>query len=215
MIHILERKQVFIVGDDLPVGILQIERQAAELGTFPTVRASSETRLAHIALPAIAHAQRSVYEDFEQRIGTGAVDFPNLFQSQFASQHHLTESRLRQEAHFLRRAVIHLRAGMKRNGRQVEAGNAHILHDERIYADAVQVPNHRLGIFQLLILQNGIHRHVNARPIQMRITHQFRDVLQRVSRSGTRPEAGCPDIHGVRPMVDSLYPARQVFRGSQ
>ena len=79
---------------------------------------------------------------FERRVGTIPVNRRNLFQRQFACEHHLTETGLSQKLHFLRRTVIHLRTGMQRNGRKLQAGNPHILHDQCIHTGTVQIPDH-------------------------------------------------------------------------
>ena len=204
-----------VVYDGLPVGIHKVESQAAKLGALAAVGAPPITRLTDVTLPAITHAQRPVDEDLEQRAGAPAVDTADFVKAQLTGEHHLAESGFGKKLHLLRRAVVHLRAGMQGDRRQVQLCDAHILYDKRIHPDAVQVPYHRLGGFQFVFFQDGIHRNVNAHTVQMGITHQCRDVVQRVSGSSTCSETGCPDIHGIRSVVDGFDSTLQVLGRSQ
>ena len=114
LIQVLQRKQVLVLDDGLAIGIHQIERQSAELGTFTSVRTSSEAMLTHIALTAIAHAQSTMHEDFEWSLWYRLVYLTDLFQREFACQNHLSETCLSQEFYLRGTAVVHLCAGMER-----------------------------------------------------------------------------------------------------
>ena len=94
-----------------PVAVHQIKFQPTELGTFPTVRTASETMLRHIALAAVTDAKRPMDKHLQRHVAS-LMHGPNLPQRQLAGQHHLAESQTFKEKRFLRRAVVHLRAGM-------------------------------------------------------------------------------------------------------
>ena len=62
----------------------------------------------------------------------------------------------------LRRAIIHLRTGMKRYRRKIQLRNPHILHNQCIHPYSIQFPDHLLRLFQLLFFQDGIDSDINA-----------------------------------------------------
>ena len=61
----------------------------------------------------------------------------DLLERQFACQHHLLEARLSQKGDLLRRTVVHLRAGMQCDRREVKPCQSQVLHDERVHARVV------------------------------------------------------------------------------
>ena len=65
--------------DLLPICVDQAIRQAAILGSFTPVGASSAQGGAQVTLAAITYAQRSVHEDL-QRHGRSLGDLPYLVQ---------------------------------------------------------------------------------------------------------------------------------------
>ena len=101
-----------------------------------------------------------MYKDLKQRIGTHRVYTTYLIDRQFAGQHHLSESGIRQKADLFYRAVIHLRTGMQRDGRQIKLSQTHILNNERIYSYPIQIPNHSFGFLQLVIAQYCVYGYV-------------------------------------------------------
>ena len=70
---------MFTRYDLLPIRIDQAIRQAAILGAFPPVGASSAQGGAQVTLAALAYAQRPVHEDL-QRYGRLLGDLPYLVQ---------------------------------------------------------------------------------------------------------------------------------------
>ena len=144
----------------LSVGIGHVKLQTAELSTLATIGTASETSLTNIALSAIANTQSTMYKDLKQRIGTCRMHTTYLIDRQFAGQHHLSESGIRQKADLFYRAVIHLRTGMQRDGRQIKLSQTHILNNERIYSYPIQIPNHSFGFLQLVIAQYCVYGYV-------------------------------------------------------
>ena len=165
LIHIFQGQQMFATGNRFPVGIYHIKTQATELCTLSPVCTTAKASLADITLSAIAYAQGSVYKHFQRCIRTGCMNLCNFIQRQLTGQHHLTETSLSQEFYFLRSAVVHLRTGMQRNRRKIQTGNPHILHNQGIHPNPVQIPNHFLRFCQFLIFQDCIDSYVNTHPI--------------------------------------------------
>ena len=147
---------MLVLGDDFPIGIHHIEGKATELCTLSPVGTPPEAMLAHIALTAIAHAQGTVHKDFEGCIGYGFVYLSDLLQRKFACQDHLSETRFGQELHLFHVAIVHLSAGMQRDGRKVQSQQPHVLHNQGIHPYAIQLPNQFLRFGEFLVLQDGI-----------------------------------------------------------
>ena len=206
---------MLIADNHFPVGIHQIESQPAELGTLSTVRTAAVTGLTGVTLTAVAHTQGSMNKNFERRVGTIPVNRRNLFQCQFACEHHLTETGLSQKLHFLRRTVIHLRTGMQRNGRKLQTGNPHILHDQCIHTGTVQIPDHGFRVLKFVVFQNRIDGNINTRIVKMCIVHQGGNIFQRISSCRTGTETGSTDVNGIRSMINGFHAALQVPGWSQ
>ena len=72
--------------DDAAVGVDEVERHPAELGTLTTICRAVETVLRRIALTAIADTQRPVDEDLQFDVGHSLVNSPYLVDGEFARQ---------------------------------------------------------------------------------------------------------------------------------
>ena len=163
---------MFVAGDGASVGVHQVEGQAAELGALAPVGTAAEAGLADVALPAVTDAERSVHEDFERRLRAGLVDAGDVVQREFARQHHLAEACFAQETHFLHRPVVHLRAGVQGDGGQVEAGDAHVLYDECVYACLPELVNQLFGRGELVVAQQRVDGGVDADIVGVRIVYE-------------------------------------------
>ena len=194
---------MLVADDGLAVGVDQVEGQAAELGALAAVGRAVEAILRGVAPAAEAHAERPVHEGFE-RNGRGGMDGADVGQREFACQHHLLEARTGQEGHLLGRAVVHLRRGVQGDGRQVEPQQAHVLHDERVGACAVQLVDEAFHGGELVVVEDGVERHVDARPERVGVVGQAGDVADRVARSGAGTESRSADIDGVGAVADGL-----------
>ena len=91
---------------------------------------------------------------------------------------------------------------MKRNRRQVQPGNPHILNDQGIRPDTPEIPDHPFGFFQLIFFQYRVKRNIDAGAIQMRILAKLTYIIQRVA--GT-------DIDGIGTVINRFNPAIEVF----
>ena len=140
------------------VGIGELIRQAAVLSAFTAVGTASGHGLADVALTAVTHAQGAVHEAFELHVRM-FMDFTYLVQREFTSQHNARKSHILQKFHFFHSPVVGLRAGMKFYGRQIELQNAHILNNQRIGANFIQLSYKLLSFGKLFVGQNSIQRH--------------------------------------------------------
>ena len=193
-----------------------MEGEATELGTFSTIGATSETGLTGITLSAVTHAEGAMYEDFQQCFRTSLVDGADFFQRQFARQDHLTESCFMEKLHLLNGTVVHLRTGMQGDRREVQHGDAHILHDEGIYPNAIELPNQSFGFFQFLVLQDGIQRDIDTHAEKMGIFHQLGNVFEGVGCRSAGTELRRPNIHGICSVIHGFNATFQVSgRGKQ
>lgn len=100
---------------------------------------------------------------------------------------------------------------MKRNRRQVQPGNPHILNDQGIRPDTPEIPDHPFGFFQLIFFQYRVKRNIDAGAIQMRILAKLTYIIQRVAGSRTRTELGRTDIDGIGTVINRFNPAIEVF----
>ena len=211
-VHVFQGEQVLSRRDLPPVRVDQGVGQAAVLGALAAVRAAPSEGRAQVALPAVAHAQGAV-DEYLQRHGGPPGDFPYLLQGELAGQDDLREADVLQEAHLLRRAVVHLRAGVQRDGGQVHRGDGHVLRDEGVRARLVEPVDDALRLLQLLFLEDGVQCHVDAGAEQVGVVAQRADVVRRVAGGGACAEPGGADVDRVGAVADGLDAARQVLGG--
>ena len=112
-------------------------------------------------------------------------------------------------------SVVHLRAGVQRNGRQVETEQSHVLHNQSIYANAIQFPNQFFRFGQFFIGKDCVEGHVNTGLVQMGMLHQGGNVFQGIAGGHTGSEARSTDIDGVGTVVDCRDATLQVLGWSQ
>ena len=100
---------------------------------------------------------------------------------------------------------------MKRNRRQVQPGNPHILNDQGIRPDTPEIPDHPFGFFQLIFFQDRVERNIDTGSIQVGIPAKLTYIFQRVAGSRTRTELGRTDIDGIGTVINRFNPAIEVF----
>ena len=206
---------MFVAGNQPSVSIFHIECQTAELGTLSPVGTTSVAGLGHIALATIAHTKSTMHKHLQRCLRQRLMNFGDFFKRQFACKHHLRKARLREELHLLHRAIVHLRAGMKGNGRQVHASDGHVLHNQRIHTSLVELPYHLLRLSQFLIAQDGVHRHIDAGMKKVGIVGQCPYIIHRVSCRCTGTESGRTNVHRISTVVNSRDAALQILRRSK
>ena len=161
--------------------------------------------MADVALAGKRHAQCAVDEEFEsgvgrQRIAHGA----DLRQRQLARRHHLGKTGIGQEARLFRCADVALGAGVELERWQVEFQQAHVLHDQRIDAGLVQLPDQLARRFQLGIVQDGVQGDENAGVVAVSEFGQTGDLAHRVTGVVARAERRAADVNRVRAVQDRL-----------
>ena len=204
--------------DFLAIGIHQVELEAAELGTFPTVGRTTETILRCIANTRITNAKGTVHEDFEFHIRHSLMDFSDFLDGKFTSQHSSMETQRLKPLHLLGSSRITLGAGMQSLNplviRRLRAvafqgiEHAHILKQQCIDTRIKQVLDHPQGILDFRVIDDGIDGDMNFCLKLMGIVTQLLDILDGVTRSGTSTKLGCPNIYGIRPMVNGSNTTR-------
>ena len=112
--HVLQRQQVTLMLNLAAVGIEEVVLHAAHLRTLATIGRAAQTELRHIALSAVAHAQRSMHEHLKFHIRHPAMNLANLLQRQLASEHDPAETQRPEPRHLLGCAVIGLGGSMKK-----------------------------------------------------------------------------------------------------
>ncbi|GEM_PF-5853955 len=156
-----------------------------------------------VALPRERHAQRAVDEEFQGRIHL-LVDGADFGQVQLAGEDQLGEPRAVEKLRPFQGADVGLGTGVDLDGRQVQFHDAHVLHDQGIDADLMQLVDQRARRFQLIVMQDGIERDEHPHMEQMRERHQSRDIRHAVLGIVPCTEAGPADVHGIGAMQDGL-----------
>ncbi len=93
---------------------------------------------------------------------------------------------------------------MDLDGRNIQLHDAHVLHDQRIDADLVQLVDQRPRGFQLVVMQDGVDGDEHPCMKQMGEFHQLGNVRHVVLGVVPRTEARAADIHRIGAMQDGL-----------
>ncbi len=142
-------------------------------------------------------------EEFQGRIHF-VVDRADFLQVQLAGEDQLRETGLVEELGPFQRADIGLGAGMDLDGRNIQLHDAHVLHDQRVNADLVQLLDQRARCFQFVVVQDGVQRDEHPRVEQMGKFHQLGDVGHAVLGVVPGTKAGAADVHRIGAMQDGL-----------
>ena len=93
---------------------------------------------------------------------------------------------------------------MQGDGGQVEPQQAHVLHDEGVGARAVELVDEALHGGELVVVEDGVERHVDARPERVGVVGQAGDVADRVACCRAGAEARSADVDGVGAVADGF-----------
>ena len=93
--------------------------------------------------------------------------------------------------------------------------NTHILQQECIHSNTVQLANHLQCILHLIFIDDGIHRDVNLGTKLMGIIAEFLDILERVACSSAGSKTWCTNIHRIGTMIDSSNSTLQILGWSK
>ena len=203
LVVVLHRQQVFLVGDDSAFFVLERVRQAAGLRAVATVGAAPGLRVGNVALAGEGHAQRTVDEELDGRLGF-VGDGADFLQIQLAGQHQLRETGLVEELGPGQGADVGLGAGMQLNRRNIQLHHPHVLHDQRIDPGVVQLVDQLARRLQLVVMQDGVDGGEDARVIAAGELHQLGDFADLVAGVVSRTEARPADVYGVGAMQDGL-----------
>ena len=102
---------------------------------------------------------------------------------------------------------------MKRDGRQVELEQLHILHNQCIDASIPTVVDQLSGTLQLIFVKQSVQRHIHLGIIQGRMAAEAFNVLDAIASLLAGAEVGATDINGIGTMVDGGYAYLGVLGG--
>ena len=86
---------------------------------------------------------------------------------------------------------------MEGDGRQVEAQQRPVLHDERVHSGAVKLHDEPFGGCEFAVVENRVERHVDFRAEEVRVVAQPPYVVHAVAGRRACAEVRAADIHGV------------------
>ena len=142
-----------------------------------------------------------MHEHFKFGLRNCTMNLAYLGKRQFTRKYNTWKTDISKEARLGRSAVIHLRTRMQRNRRNIHPCYAHILNDESINANLIQLGHKPFYVFNLIIIYYRVQRHIHLDTINVGILHKSRDILDRVTRSLTGSELCSTDIHRIGTMV--------------
>ena len=156
-----------------------------------------------------------MHEHFERYLYGGA-DGPDFVERKLPGQNYLREAAPFEELHLGGGAVVGLGAGMQGDGGNVEPHDAHILHDEGIGADAVELADEAFGFAQFVVVEQGVEGDVDAGVEAVGQVDESGQVVEAVTGGRAGTESGSPDVDGIGPVKDCLLPDFGILgRGQQ
>ena len=134
---------------------------------------------------------------------------PEVGERKLAGRHGADHAAVRGEARSGRIGDRHLGAGVPRQFRRDEAGqtqNAEVLHDDGVHAGVAQKSQVIRQLAHLPIVRERVHRHKQARAVQMRKTHGAAQLVAvEIVGVSARAEGLAAQIHGVGPGVHRRF----------
>ena len=144
-----------------------------------------------------------------------------LADGEFARQHNLSEAKSAEPPDLLGRAIVGLRAGMKRQMRNrgrllgkmlaVAGKESHILHQNGIDTYLRQLVEQAVGSFQLIVVNYGVDRDIDLRLKLMGIAAELGNVGHAVAGIGACTKAWGSDVNSVGTMVNGCLAALQIL----
>ena len=131
-------------------------------------------------------------------LGGGAY----LVERKLPRQHYLREAGAGEHSHLGRSAGVGLSAGVQLDGRYIHRREGHVLHDERVDTDFVQLGHESARLVELAVVYDGIEGDVDLYAVGAGIFHHPAEVVERVAGCGTRSKRWPADIHGVGAVDD-------------
>ena len=174
--------------------------QTAGLGAGAAVAAAPPDDGRHLALAAVAHAQRAVDERFDLD-GAFLADFGDLPARKLAREHRARHAEPCRFLNARERVQAHLRRGVQRhvgNNFLQRRQNAPILHQDRVHAALRRGARLRGKRGELAVGDERVERQIDLHAPQMAIRNRRAEFLVReVPRAAARIERAKAHIHGV------------------
>ncbi|MND98351.1 hypothetical protein D3C80_906990 [compost metagenome] len=214
LVVVLHRQQVFLVGDHPALFVFQGVRQAAGLGTVATVGTAAGLGVGNVALAGEGHAQRTVNEKLDRRIGF-VGDGADFLEVQFAGQNQLRETGLIEELCPSQGADVGLGTGMQLDRRDIQLHHPQVLDDQRVNTSIVQLMDQLARGLQLIIVEDGVDGGEDPRMVAPGKLHQLSDFAHLVTGIVARAEAWATDVHSVGAMQDGLTGDGHIAGGAE
>ena len=140
-----------------------------------------------------------MHKEFQLRIH-GLADGADLFQGEFPLQHQPAEAQALQSASLLRSADGTLGGGVHDEG-IAHGKHRRILHNQGVHPGFLQRMDQFLRLRNLLFLQKGVHRGIDAGAEAMGIRAEPLNVFHRISGGLPGSKGRSCDINGIGPAV--------------
>ena len=115
-----------------------------------------------------------MHEHFKFGLRNCTMNLAYLGKREFTRKYNTWKTDISKEARLGRSAVIHLRTRMQGNRRNIHPCYAHILNDESINANLIQLGHKSLDILNLIIIYYRVQRHIHLDTINVGILHKSR-----------------------------------------
>ncbi len=86
---------------------------------------------------------------------------------------------------------------MQPNGREGIGKQTHVLHDEGIDPDMIQIVNERHGCGILVVVEQGIERDKHLHTVEMGVGNELTERIERIGSRLTRTETRRTDIDRI------------------
>ena len=181
------------------VSIGKTVRQTAHLGAFAPVGTAPRSKQARLAVSTVTHAQRAVDENLDRHSHCGN-DSSYFFKRQLSRKHDLGKATILEKPCLLRCSGVTLGASMQRDRRNVHSQDRKILNNQSVDPYVIKPPDQLLGSQKLVIIDQSVECDIYPSIIGMGKLDQFRQIINRITCRGTRPERFGSDIHRVGTM---------------
>ena len=132
------------------------------------------------------------------------MDDLHVRDGKFACEHHLLISLCVKKTYLFWCAVVHLGGSMEGNWRNVHLFHRHILDDECVNPDFVELAYHQFHLLQFLLIDDGVDGDIDLGTEEVCEIYKTLDVIDGIG--GRRPCSECwrTDINSVGTVADGL-----------
>jgi hypothetical protein len=193
--------QRLVPREHLAVSVLQVIERTTGLDAGAAVGAAAGQMLRQVALAAVADAQGAMDKDFQFGIDS-VPDGADLLQREFPLQDETAVTQALGETGLFRRADGALGGGVKDHSLGGQPRHGRVLDNQGVHPGILQSLQQTPGLRNLLLIDQGIERHINTNAETVRVLAEPADVLHRVAGRLPGPEGRAGDIDGIGPAVD-------------